>query len=113
MGYVGVYYWKGKMFVVLIFLVILFGMNVQEMNGWLYYGGGLKFWQDLYKLFGVVFFVGGNIGVQMVGWFKKEINSFDDFQGLKMCILGLGGEVFKVVGGILVILIGGEIFMFL
>lgn len=110
MGHAGAYYWKGKMPAAPIFSAIPFGMNAQEMNGWLHYGGGLKLWQDLYKPFGVVPFAGGNTGVQMAGWFKKEINSLDDFQGLKMRIPGLGGEVLKAVGGIPVTLTGGEIF---
>ena len=107
MGHAGAYYWKGKMPAAPIFSAIPFGMNAQEMNGWLHYGGGLKLWQDLYKPFGVVPFAGGNTGVQMAGWFKKEINSLDDFQGLKMRIPGLGGEVLKAVGGIPVTLTGG------
>ncbi|MDC8832252.1 TRAP transporter substrate-binding protein [Alteromonas gilva] len=110
MGHSGAYYWKGKMPAAPIFSAIPFGMNAQEMNGWLHYGGGLKLWQELYAPFGVVPFAGGNTGVQMAGWFKKEINSLEDFQGLKMRIPGLGGEVLKAVGGIPVTLTGGEIF---
>jgi TRAP-type mannitol/chloroaromatic compound transport system substrate-binding protein len=48
--------------------------------------------------------------VQLAGWFKKEINSIDDIQGLKMRIPGLGGEVFKKLGGIPIALTGGELF---
>lgn len=110
MGHSGAYYWKGKMPAAPIFSAIPFGMNTQEMNGWLHYGGGLELWQELYAPFGVIPFAGGNTGVQMAGWFKKEINSLDDFQGLKMRIPGLGGEVLKAVGGIPVTLTGGEIF---
>ncbi len=110
MGHSGAYYWKGKMPAAPIFSAIPFGMNTQEMNGWLHYGGGLELWQELYAPFGVVPFAGGNTGVQMAGWFKKEINSLEDFQGLKMRIPGLGGEVLKAVGGIPVTLTGGEIF---
>ncbi|NVK54984.1 MAG: TRAP transporter substrate-binding protein [Alteromonadaceae bacterium] len=110
MGHSGAYYWKGKMPAAPIFSAIPFGMNSQEMNGWLHYGGGLELWQELYAPFGVVPFAGGNTGVQMAGWFKKEINSLADFQGLKMRIPGLGGEVLKAVGGIPVTLTGGEIF---
>ncbi len=110
MGHSGAYYWKGKMPAAPIFSAIPFGMNSQEMNGWLHYGGGLELWQELYAPFGVVPFAGGNTGVQMAGWFKKEINSLEDFQGLKMRIPGLGGEVLKAVGGIPVTLTGGEIF---
>lgn len=110
MGHAGSYYWKGKAPASQIFTAIPFGMNVQEFNGWLHYGGGIELWRELYEPFGVIPFAGGNTGVQMAGWFKKEINSVDDLKGLKMRIPGLGGEVLKKVGGIPVALTGGELF---
>nr|WP_241664579.1 TRAP transporter substrate-binding protein DctP [Ningiella ruwaisensis] len=110
MGHAGAYYWKGKIPAAPIFSAIPFGMNVTEMNAWLHYGDGLKLWRELYAPFGVIPFAGGSTGVQMAGWFKKEINSVEDLQGLKMRIPGLGGEVFKQVGGLPVTLTGGEIF---
>lgn len=111
MGHSGAYYWKGKMPAAPIFSAIPFGMNVTEMNSWIHYGGGMELWRDLYAPFNVIPFSGGNTGVQMAGWFKKEINSLDDFAGLNMRIPGLGGEVFKAVGGVPVTLTGGEIFV--
>jgi TRAP-type mannitol/chloroaromatic compound transport system substrate-binding protein len=93
-----------------IFSAIPFGMNAQEVNGWLHHGGGLKLWQDLYAPFNLIPAAGGNTGVQLAGWFKKEINSVDDLQGLKMRIPGLGGEVLKKLGGIPVSLTGGDLF---
>lgn len=110
MGHSGAYYWKGKIPAAPIFSAIPFGMNVTEMNSWLYHGGGMQLWHELYEPFGVVPFAGGSTGVQMAGWFKKEINSMDDIKGLKMRIPGLGGEVLKEVGGLPVTLAGGEIF---
>lgn len=110
MGHSGPYYWKGKAPAAQIFTGVPFGMNAQEMNGWLHYGGGLELWQELYKPFGLIPFAGGNSGVQMAGWFKKEINSVDDLKGLKMRIPGLGAEILKKVGGVPVSLTGGEIF---
>ncbi|MCV2883623.1 TRAP transporter substrate-binding protein [Aestuariibacter sp. AA17] len=110
MGHAGAYYWKGKMPAAQIFSAIPFGMNVTEFNSWLQYGGGMALWRELYAPFNVVPFVGGNTGVQMAGWFKKEITQLEDLQGLKMRIPGLGGEVFKKVGGVPVALSGGELF---
>ena len=110
MGHAGAYYWKGKMPASPIFSAIPFGMNATEMNGWLHYGGGMKLWRELYEPYGVIPFAGGSSGTQMAGWFKKEINSLADLQGLKMRIPGLGGEVLKEVGGLPITLTGGELF---
>lgn len=110
MGHAGAYYWKGKMPAAPIFTTIPFGMNTTEMNAWLHYGGGMELWRELYEPYGVIPFAGGSSGTQMAGWFKKEINSLEDFQGLKMRIPGLGGEVFKEVGGLPITLTGGELF---
>ncbi|WP_395341399.1 TRAP transporter substrate-binding protein [Ningiella sp. W23] len=110
MGHSGAYYWKGKIPAAPIFSAMPFGMNAAETSAWLHYGEGMKLWRELYEPFGVIPFAGGSSGVQMAGWFKKEINSVDDLQGLKMRIPGIGGEVFKEVGGLPVTLTGGEIF---
>jgi TRAP-type mannitol/chloroaromatic compound transport system substrate-binding protein len=110
MGHSGSYYWKGKAPASQIYTAIPFGMNATEMNAWLHYGGGLELWREVYAPFNLIPFAGGNTGVQMAGWFKKEINSVEDLKGLKMRIPGLGGEVLKKLGGLPVALTGGELF---
>ena len=110
MGHGAAYYWKGKHPATQFFASIPFGLNGQEMNAWLYHGGGLQLWKDLYKPFGLIPAAIGNTGVQMGGWFNKEIKSVEDLKGLKMRIPGLGGEVLKRAGGTPVSLPGGEIF---
>ncbi|MEZ5441655.1 MAG: TRAP transporter substrate-binding protein [Lysobacterales bacterium] len=110
MGHGGAYYWKGKSEAAQFFSAVPFGMNGQEMNGWLYHGGGLELWTRLYARFGLVPFPGGNSGVQMGGWFNREINQVSDLQGLKMRIPGLGGEVLARLGGTSVNIPGGELF---
>ncbi len=110
MGHGAAYYWRGKLPVAAMFATVPFGLNAQEMNGWLHYGGGLELWQELYAPFDILPLAGGNSGVQMAGWFNKEINSLADIQGLKMRIPGLGGEVFQRAGGVAVAMPGGEVF---
>ncbi len=110
MGHGAAYYWRGKIPVAAMFSTVPFGMNAQEMNGWLHYGGGLELWQELYEPFGLVPLACGNSGVQMAGWFNKEINSLADLQGLKMRIPGLGGEVLKRAGGVPVSMPGSDVF---
>ncbi len=110
MAHGAAYYWKGKSEVAQFFSTVPFGLTAQEMNGWLYHGGGLELWEELYRPFNLVPAPAGNTGVQMGGWFNKEINSLDDMKGLKMRIPGLGGEVLKRLGGTPVNLPGGELF---
>ncbi|QRV25623.1 TRAP transporter substrate-binding protein [Marinomonas foliarum] len=110
MGHGGAFYWKGKAPAAQFFSAVPFGFTAQEMNSWLHYGGGLKLWEETYAPFNLIPMAAGNTGVQMGGWFNKEINSLADFQGLKMRLPGLGGEVLKKVGGTPVNLPGSEIF---
>ena len=110
MGHGAAYYWKGKTETAQFFSAVPFGMNAQEMNAWLFYGGGMELWQEVYAPFGVLPAAAGNSGVQMGGWFNKEINDPEDLSGLKMRIPGLGGEVLKRAGGTPVQVAGGEIF---
>ncbi len=110
MGHGASYYWKGKVPAAQFFAAMPFGMNAQEFNGWIYHGGGQALWDEVYAPFGVMGMPGGNTGVQMGGWFNKEINSLADMKGLKMRIPGLGGEVLKRLGGTPVNLPGGELY---
>lgn len=110
MGHGAAYYWKGKTEAAQFFAAVPFGLTAQEMNGWLYHGGGMELWEELYARFNLVPAAAGNTGVQMGGWFNKEIKSIKDLKGLKMRIPGLGGEVLKRAGGTPVSLPGGEIY---
>ncbi len=109
-GHGAAYYWKGKVPSAVFFTAVPFGMNAQEMNGWLHYGGGIELWREAYAPYNLVPFAGGSTGVQMAGWFNREINSIDDLRGLKMRIPGLAGEVFAAAGGTAVRIAGGELY---
>ncbi|NHO85853.1 TRAP transporter substrate-binding protein [Pseudoteredinibacter isoporae] len=110
MGHGAAYYWKGKIPASPFFTSVPFGMNAQEMNGWLFYGGGLELYREAYAPFNLMPFPAGNTGVQMAGWFNKEINTIDDIQGTKMRIPGLAGEVWNRAGGVAVNIPGGELY---
>jgi TRAP-type mannitol/chloroaromatic compound transport system substrate-binding protein len=109
-GHGAAYYWKGKVPSSVFFTAVPFGLNAQEMNGWLHYGGGLELWQEAYAPFNLVPLAGGSSGVQMAGWFNREINSIEDLAGLNMRIPGLAGEVFAAAGGTAVRIAGGELY---
>jgi TRAP-type mannitol/chloroaromatic compound transport system substrate-binding protein len=103
------YYWAGKVPAAQWFTSVPFGLNAQGMNAWLG-SGGLKLWEEIYEPFNLVPRPFGNTGMQMGGWFRKEINSVDDFKGLKMRIPGLGGKVVAKAGGTVVLKPAAEIF---
>jgi TRAP-type mannitol/chloroaromatic compound transport system substrate-binding protein len=109
MGHGAPYYWKGKVPASQFIASIPFGLNVAEQNAWLQFGGGQELADKVYRELGCKFFASGNTGVQMGGWFNKDIDSLEDYKGLKMRIPGLGGEVVKAAGGNVVNLPGGEI----
>jgi TRAP-type mannitol/chloroaromatic compound transport system substrate-binding protein len=104
------YFWAGKTFAAQYFTAVPFGFNFQGMNAWLYHGGGLKLWEEVYAPFNLVPIPMGNTGVQMTGWFKKPVEKVDDLKGLKMRIPGLAGRVYAALGVDVKLLPGGEIF---
>lgn len=110
MGHGVAYYWAGKTAAAEYFGTVPFGMNPQGANAWYYEGGGLPLWEEIYKPFSLVPMPCGNTGIQMTGWFKREIKSVDDLKGLKMRIPGLAGKILAEVGVNVVLLPGGEIF---
>ncbi len=104
------YYWKGKHPGWAPFTAIPFGLTYTEMDAWTKFGGGQELWDELGAEFGIKALAMGNTGVQMGGWFNKEIESADDLKGLKMRIPGLGGDVLAKLGGSPVSLPGGQIY---
>jgi len=101
MGHSAAYYWAEKVPGSQFMASVPFGMTAKGMNAWLYQGGGLELWRELYKPFNIVPFPMGNTGVQMAGWFNKKITKLSDFRGfrgLKMRIPGLGGKVLERIG---------------
>ncbi|MBL4750783.1 MAG: TRAP transporter substrate-binding protein [Amylibacter sp.] len=104
------YYWKGKHPGWAAFTAIPFGLTYTEMDAWIKFGGGQELWDEIAGEFGLKNFAMGNTGVQMGGWFNKEIESPDDLKGLKMRIPGLGGDVMAKLGVSPVTLPGGQIY---
>ncbi len=104
------YYWKGKHPGWAYFTSVPFGLTHNEHNAWLYHMGGQALWDELAGGFGLKCIAAGSTGVQMGGWFNKEIETADDLKGLKMRIPGLGGDVMAKLGASPVSLPGGQIY---
>ncbi|WP_297772998.1 TRAP transporter substrate-binding protein [uncultured Roseovarius sp.] len=110
-AYIGAdYYWKGKHPGWAPFTAVPFGLTYTEIDAWMKFGGGQELLEKLGAEFGILGMPCGNTGVQMGGWFNKEINSAEDLKGLKMRIPGLGGDVMAKVGASPVSLPGGQIY---
>lgn len=110
MGHGSPYYWAGKIPAAQFFSTVPFGMTAKGMEAWIYHGGGLELWRELYEPFHLIVFPMGNTGVQMGGWFNKRIDSIEDLKGLRMRIPGLGGKVLAKAGGNPVLMSGAELY---
>ena len=110
MGTGSPYFWAGKSTAFNWFGSIPFGMNAQSVNSWFYAGNGQALMNELYDRFDLVPRVIGNSGMQMGGWYRKKINSLEDFKGLKMRIGSIAGKVLSKVGVTTVFVPPSEIF---
>jgi TRAP-type mannitol/chloroaromatic compound transport system substrate-binding protein len=97
-GHTASFYWQGKMPAAAFYTTVPFGLTPAEHVAWIDAGGGQALWDELYASFGVKPFMGGNTGVCMGGWFRRELKSLADLNGLKLRSLGLGGEVYRRLG---------------
>ena len=108
-GHDSPYYWIAKSRAAAFFSSVPGGLTPQEQMGWVYFGGGQELWDELYGQFGMRAWLAGNAGMQMIGWFNKEMRTLDDFNGLKIRMAGLQAEVLNRMGATTVNLSGGEI----
>ncbi|PYF05067.1 secreted protein [Rhodopseudomonas faecalis] len=104
------YYYVGKDPTFAVFAAVPFGLNARQQNSWLYQGGGNELANEFFKKYGVIGFPCGNTGVQMGGWFRKEIKTVADMSGLKMRIGGIAGQVLQKVGVVPQQIAGGDVY---
>ncbi len=110
MGHSASYYFIGKNPALAFDCTVPFGLTARQYNAWMYYGGGMDLMRDLFADFNILNLPGGNTGMQMGGWFRTEVASMSDMQGLKMRIPGLGGSVMSEMGVNTQVLPSGEIY---
>jgi TRAP-type mannitol/chloroaromatic compound transport system substrate-binding protein len=104
------YYFWGKDPTWALFAAVPFSLNARGMNAWYYHGGGLELSNEFFAQQGIVAFPCGNTAAQMGGWFRKEINTVADLEGLKFRVGGFAGSVLQKLGVIPQQLPGGEIY---
>jgi TRAP-type mannitol/chloroaromatic compound transport system substrate-binding protein len=105
----GYYFW-GKDPVFALPCAVPFNLNCRQQNAWNYYGGGIDLMNEFYAKYNIHAFPAGNTGAQMGGWFRKEINTAADLNGLKMRIGGFGGKVLTKLGIVPQQIAGGDIY---
>jgi TRAP-type mannitol/chloroaromatic compound transport system substrate-binding protein len=109
MGHTAAFYWQGKEPAAAFFTTVPFGLTPNEHVAWIDAGGGQALWDEIYAPFGVKPFMGGNTGVCMGGWFRRDLQDLADLRGLKIRSLGLGGEIYRRLGAIPQTTVPGEI----
>lgn len=106
----GSFYHLGKSRTLAVFSNVPYGLTASENVAWMLHGGGLELWNELNDRFGCISFPCASTSAQVFGWFRREVNTPEDFRGLKMRIPGLGGEVFREMGGAGIAMPASEIF---
>ena len=104
------FYYVGKEPSFGFFTTIPWGLNVRQMTAWLRHGGGNQFADELFNDYNAIGIPAGETGAQMGGWWRKEIKTVADLQGVKFRIGGLGGQVFAKVGVSPTQIAGGDIY---
>ncbi len=109
-GHTANYYYIGKDPTFAFDTAVPFGLNARQQTAWMIHGGGLELMREFLKDYNIINFVAGNTNAQMGGWFRKEIKSLKDLQGVKFRIGGWGGTVFSKLGIVPQQIAGGEIY---
>jgi TRAP-type mannitol/chloroaromatic compound transport system substrate-binding protein len=104
------YYFWGKDPTWALATAVPFSLNDRQMNAWLYYGGGNDLLNEFFSTQGLYGLAAGNTGVQMGGWYRKEINTLEDLKGLKMRIGGFAGKIIEKLGVVPQQIAGGDIY---
>jgi TRAP-type mannitol/chloroaromatic compound transport system substrate-binding protein len=110
MAHTASYYYVGKDPTFAFDTAIPFGLNARQQNAWMYHGGGRAVMQEFFDGYGIHAIPCGNTGAQMGGWFRKEIKSVDDLNGLKFRVGGFAGKVLGKLGVVPQQIAGGDIY---
>jgi len=109
-GHTASYYYFGKDPTFAFDCAVPFGLTSRQQTAWFDQGGGRQLTREFFKEYGIMNFMGGNTGTQMGGWFRKEVKSVNDLQGLKMRVGGFAGRVMQRLGLVPQQIAGGDIY---
>ncbi|MDW8443400.1 MAG: ABC transporter substrate-binding protein [Acetobacteraceae bacterium] len=108
--YANAYFWTSHSLAARYFTALPSRLNFQRLNGWMYDGGGLAHWREVYDRFDLVPFLSTNTGVQIIGRFRRPIETVEDLRGLKVSLSGLAGRVYQALVVDTLLLPASEIF---
>ncbi|TCS34020.1 secreted protein [Paucimonas lemoignei] len=109
-GHSASYYYFGKDPTFAFDAAVPFGLNSRQQTAWFDQGGGRELLREFFRGYGIMNFQGGNTGTQMGGWFRKEIKTVKDLDGLKMRISAFAGKVMQPLGLVPQQIAGGDIY---
>ena len=109
-AYTAAGYFTGKDIAFALFTTVPFGPDAGEFLAWFEYGGGNQLMWEMHEKYNIIARNCGLISPEASGWFRKEMNTLDDFKGLKMRFFGLGANVMQKMGAATQLLQAGEIF---
>ncbi|WP_341701990.1 TRAP transporter substrate-binding protein [Ferrovibrio sp.] len=109
-GHTAAYYYIGKDPTFAFDTAVPFGLNARQQNAWMMHGGGMELMREFFKDYNCINFMAGNTGAQMGGWFRKEMKTVEDLNGLKMRIGGFAGQVLTKLGLVPQQIAGGDIY---
>ncbi len=104
------YYFIGKEPAFAFYTAVPWGLNVRQMTAWMRHGGGQTHADELFAQYNCIGIPSGDTGAQMGGWFRKEIKTVADLNGLKFRIGGLAGRIFAKLGVVPTQIAGGDIY---
>ena len=110
MGHTASYYYFGKDPTFAFGSTVPFGLSSRGLNAWFSYGGGNELMNEFYSAYNIYGLPCGNTGAQMGGWWRKEINTIEDLNGVKFRVGGFGGAVLSKLGVLPANIPGGEIY---
>jgi TRAP-type mannitol/chloroaromatic compound transport system substrate-binding protein len=110
LGHTASYYYVGKDPTFAFETTVPYGLNTRQHMAWMYNGGGIQLFREFFKDYNIVQFPCGQTGAQMGGWFRKEIKSVKDLEGLKFRIAGITGQMLAKLGVVPQQIAGGDIY---
>ena len=109
-GHTASYYYVGKDPTLAFETTVPFGLNTRQQMAWMYQGGGIELFREFFKDYNITQFPAGQTGAQMGGWFRKEIKTVQDLNGLKFRIAGIAGQILAKLGVVPQQIAGGDIY---